>query len=129
LAVAPSDAPQKVVAAIAAANRIANGHPYCWGGGHQSWKSSCYDCSGAVSYALHGAGLLDTPLTSGDLERWGRSGQGAWITVYANPQHAFMVIAGLRFDTADTLGNGPGWAADMGSYEQPKSFTVRSPAA
>ena len=71
--------------------------------------------------------MLDTPLASGDLEAWGRPGQGAWITVYANKHHAFMVIAGLRFDTADTLGGGPGWAADMGSYEKPKSFTLRQP--
>ena len=127
LAVAPRSAPQRVVRAIDAANRIAKGHPYCLGGGHQGWKSSCYDCSGAVSYALHGAGLLDYPLDSTGLESWGRRGDDRWITVYANAGHAFMVIAGLRFDTADTLGGGPGWAADMGSYEDPSKFKVRHP--
>src|SRR4051794_17943102 len=61
LAIAPKRAPKRVVAAIDAANRIAEHHPYCLGGGHQAWRSRCYDCSGAVSYALHGAGLLDYP--------------------------------------------------------------------
>jgi hypothetical protein len=129
LAVAPNDAPGRVVKAIDAANRIAKGHPYCWGGGHQAWKSNCYDCSGAVSYALHGAGLLETPMASGDLMSWGRPGRGAWISVYANEHHTFMTIAGLRFDTADTLGGGPGWAKDMGTYEKPKAFSVRQPGA
>jgi hypothetical protein len=128
LAVAPRRAPTRVVRAIDAANHIAKGHPYCLGGGHQDWKSSCYDCSGAVSYALHGAGLLHYPLDSTGLGRWGKRGEDRWITVYANRGHAFMVIAGLRFDTADTLGGGPGWAPDMGSYENPKSFKIRRPA-
>src|SRR5437763_13544458 len=95
LAVAPKGAPALVVRAIDAANHIATGHPYCLGGGHQDWKSRCYDCSGAVSYALHAAGLLDYPLDSTGLEKWGRAGESRWITVYANSGHAFMVIAGL----------------------------------
>ncbi len=128
LAIAPRRAPQRVVSAVDAANHIAKGHPYCLGGGHRDWKSNCYDCSGAVSYALHAAGLLDHPLDSTGLESWGRAGADPWVTVYANQGHAFMVIAGLRFDTADTLGGGPGWAADMGGYENPKKFKIRGPA-
>jgi len=124
LAIAPRSAPDRVKKVIAAANRIAKGHGYCLGGGHQSWKSSCYDCSGSVSYALHGGGLISSPVPSGTLESWGRAGKGGWITVYANGGHAFMTIAGLRFDTADTPGGGPGWATTMG-YEDPHSFAIR----
>jgi hypothetical protein len=123
-AIAPRSAPKRVKAAINAANRIAKGHGYCMGGGHQSWKSSCYDCSGSVSYALHAAKLLSSPLPSGSLEKWGGKGRGRWITVYANGGHAFMTIAGLRFDTSDTPGAGPGWAKGMG-YENPNSYRVR----
>ena len=123
-AIAPRKAPRRVKRVIAAANKIAKGHDYCLGGGHQSWKSSCYDCSGSVSYALHGGHLIASPVPSGSLEKWGRSGRGRWIAVYANGGHAFMTVAGLRFDTSDTPGNGPGWAKGMG-YENPKSFVVR----
>ena len=114
-AVAPSDAQQQVKDAIAAANRIV-GKPYRYGGGHGKWEDSGYDCSGSVSYALHGAGLLDQPMASGDLESWGTSGKGAWITVYANGGHAYAVIAGLRLDTSgDASGTGPRWHTDMRS--------------
>ena len=112
-AIPPSDAPSRVVGVIDAANRIAKGKDYCYGGGHLSFKSSCYDCSGSVSYALHGGRFLDTPMDSSGLMRWARHGKGKWITVFANRGHAFMVVAGLRFDTAMTRGSGPGWSEDI----------------
>ena len=115
-AIAPADAPRKVQRAIEFANRI-NDKPYKWGGGHGGWKiDKGYDCSGAVSYALHGAKMLDDPLPSGPLTKWGEKGKGEWITVYANSGHAFAVIAGLRWDTSgDTHGTGPRWHKDMRS--------------
>jgi hypothetical protein len=124
LAVAPKQAPQRVVDVIEAANSIAKGHPYCLGGGHAKFQSQCYDCSGSVSYALHGGGLLNYPKASSGFYQWGRRGKGSWITVYANGGHAFMTIAGLRFDTSDTPGQGPGWAKTMG-YESPRSYQIR----
>ena len=120
-AIAPLNAPAMVKRVIAAANHI-RATPYVWGGGHGSFISSGYDCSGAVSYALHGGKLLSTPLTSGSLESFGEEGPGKWITIYANAAHTYMVIAGLRFDTAgDESGTGPRWhpttaAAATGSY-------------
>jgi cell wall-associated NlpC family hydrolase len=114
-AAAPADAPQEVKDAIAAANKIV-GKPYKYGGGHGQWEDSGYDCSGTVSYALHGAGLLNRPMASGDLESWGTSGKGNWITVYANGGHAYAVIAGLRLDTSgDQKGTGPHWHTDLRS--------------
>ena len=109
-AVAPQSAPQPVKDVIAAANRIVT-KPYRYGGGHGSFQDSAYDCSGSVSYALHGGGLLDAPLDSTSFERWGESGAGAWITVYANSGHAYVVIAGLRFDTSGSGHgeSGPRW--------------------
>ncbi len=107
-AVAPPGAPLAVARAIRAANRIA-GRPYRWGGGHMRFRDSGYDCSGAVSFALHGAGLVMSPLDSTGFMRWGRKGAGSWITVYANRGHAYVVIAGLRFDTAGSGGSGPRW--------------------
>ncbi len=100
--------------AINAGNRI-HTRPYIWGGGHRSFKSTGYDCSGAVSYVLHAAGLLRAPMVSGALPtRWGAPGYGSWITVYGNSSHVYMVVAGLRFDTSsggDSLnqGSGPRW--------------------
>ncbi|HVV90064.1 MAG TPA: hypothetical protein VHB53_06180 [Solirubrobacterales bacterium] len=120
-AVAPANAPAVIKQVIAAANRIRT-TPYIWGGGHGRWQDTGYDCSGAVSYALHGGRLLSTPLTSGSLETFGEAGPGRWITIYANASHAYMVVAGLRFDTAgDTSGTGPRWhptvaAAASGRY-------------
>ena len=111
----PCDAPRRVKRVIRAANEIAKGHDYCWGGGHGSFKSRCYDCSGAVSYALHGGDLLDAPLSSNGLARWGRSGRGQWITVFANSGHAYAKFAGLRFDTSMTAGAGPGWSDERRS--------------
>jgi membrane-bound lytic murein transglycosylase B len=124
LAAAPAAAPPAVKAAIAAANSIAT-TPYVWGGGHGSWYSYGYDCSGAVSFALYGGGLLDTPLTSGSLENYGEAGPGKWITIYANATHAYMVIAGLRWDTVgDANGTGPRWHAEP---PYPEGFVVRHP--
>ncbi|MEZ5155775.1 MAG: hypothetical protein R2718_06670 [Solirubrobacterales bacterium] len=123
-AVAPADAPKQVQKVIKAANRIRN-KPYKWGGGHGDWKDKGYDCSGAVSYALHGGKLLDTPLDSNGLARYGTKGKGQWISVYGNPSHAYMIVAGLRFDTSQTPGNGPGWSKSMRST--PGKFKVRHP--
>jgi len=114
-AIAPSNAPARVVGVIDAANRIAKGTDYCYGGGHASFKSRCYDCSGSVSYALHGGRFLSRPMASGDLMHWGRGHRGKWITVYSNPGHAYMTVAGLRFDTSMTRGTGPGWSKHMRS--------------
>jgi cell wall-associated NlpC family hydrolase len=124
-AIAPASAPEEVKGAIAAANRIA-GKPYKYGGGHGRWNDSGYDCSGAMSYALHGAGLLNRQLTSGDFETWGRRGKGSWITVYANGGHGFLVIAGLRFDTGwNNAGKGPRWSEEMRPTD---GYVVRHPA-
>ena len=113
-AVAPADAPQQVKDAIAAANKIV-GKPYKYGGGHGTWNDSGYDCSGTVSYALHGAGLLDRPLSSSEFGSWGVRGEGSWISVYYNSGHAYAVIAGLRLDTSGSGGRGPRWHEDMRS--------------
>jgi hypothetical protein len=112
-AIAPSNAPRRVVRVIAAANRIAKGKDYCYGGGHASFRSRCYDCSGSVSYALHGGRLIRRPMDSSQLMRWGHGHHGKWITVFANPGHAYMKVAGLRFDTSMTRGEGPGWSREM----------------
>jgi len=108
-AVPPANAPAAVKKVIAAANKIRT-KPYIYGGGHGRWWDAGYDCSGAVSFALHGGSLIDTPMPSGSLEGWGSGGKGRWITVYANGGHAYAVIAGLRWDTAgNTSGTGPRW--------------------
>ncbi len=123
-AIAPASAPPRVKAVIAAANRIRN-KPYRYGGGHARFEDSGYDCSGAVSYALRGGRFLSSPLPSSGFYGWGKSGVGKWITVYTNPGHAYMVVAGLRFDTSMTPGNGPGWSASLRSTSG--SFQARSP--
>jgi hypothetical protein len=120
-AVAPPGSPRAVVQAIRAANRIA-GKPYRWGGGHRRFNDSAYDCSGAVSFALRGAGLVVSPLDSRGLMRWGEAGPGAWITVYANDRHALVVIAGLRFDTSGPGARGPRWRPEPRSVS---GFTAR----
>jgi cell wall-associated NlpC family hydrolase len=107
-AVAPDNAPDVVKRVILAANQIAK-FPYKWGGGHGAWRDNGYDCSGSVSFALAGAGLLNRPLTSGLFEGWGASGPGRWITVYANGGHVFMLVAGLRFDTSGQGRAGTRW--------------------
>src|SRR4051812_48013389 len=112
-AVAPSSAPPQIKAVIAAANKIAT-KPYIWGGGHGQWWDRGYDCSGAVSYALHGGTFLKAPMDSSGLMTWGSRGLGRWITVYTNPGHAYAVIAGLRWDTSgDSTGTGPRWHKDL----------------
>jgi peptidoglycan hydrolase CwlO-like protein len=119
---APASAPSAIQAAISAANAIAT-TPYIWGGGHGSFESSGYDCSGAVSYALHGGGFLESPLDSTGLETWGEPGPGKWITVYANAEHAWMMIAGLAFDTVG--GPGPRWHSSP--VDSPEGFIARHP--
>jgi hypothetical protein len=125
-AIAPPGAPAAVKQAIAAANQI-DGRPYVWGGGHLSWTTHGYDCSGAVGYALHGADLLSETMVSGQLEHWGDGGTGRWITVYANYHHVYMVIAGLRFDTRDDPPgvSGPRWHTEAAP---PGGFAARHPA-
>jgi len=107
-AVAPDDAPEVVKRVILAANAIAK-FPYKWGGGHGAWRDNGYDCSGSVSFALAGAGLLNRPLTSGLFMRYGAEGPGKWITIYANQGHVFMFVAGLRFDTSGQGRSGTRW--------------------
>jgi hypothetical protein len=123
---APTEAaPEAVKAAIAAANRIRT-LPYIWGGGHARWASPGYDCSGAVSFALHGAGLITTSMDSGEMMNWGVPGKGRWITIYANAGHAFAVIDGVRWDTAgDESGTGPRWHPEMVSTA---GYVARHPA-
>jgi hypothetical protein len=119
----PSAAPAAIAGAIEAANSIAT-TPYVWGGGHGSFESSGYDCSGSVSFALHGGGFLESPLDSTGLETWGEPGPGKWITVYANAEHAWMVIAGIAFDTVG--GPGPRWHNPW--VDSPEGFVARHPA-
>jgi peptidoglycan hydrolase-like protein with peptidoglycan-binding domain len=121
-ATAPASAPPEVQAIIAAGNEIAS-KPYRYGGGHtRKWKDSGYDCSGSVSYALHGAGLLDTPMPSGNFETWGDSGPGQWVTIYARGDHMYMTVAGLRFDTSGAKPSR--WQT---SKRSSKGFVVRHP--
>ncbi len=124
LAMAPANAPDQVKAIIAAGNEIAT-KPYRYGGGHGSWSDSGYDCSGSVSYALHGAGLLDQSMPSGGFTSWGDAGPGQWVTIYAKSSHMYMVVAGLRFDTSGRSTAGTRWQADMRSAS---GYTVRHPA-
>ncbi|HEV2062728.1 MAG TPA: hypothetical protein VGR12_07750, partial [Solirubrobacteraceae bacterium] len=123
LAIPPAGAPQVVKDVIEAGNRIAT-KPYRYGGGHGRWEDSGYDCSGSVSYALHGGDLLDSPMPSGSFTSWGESGRGEWITIYAHGGHMYMVVAGLRFDTSGRAQTGTRWQREMRS---PKGFAVRHP--
>ena len=127
IAYAPSRAPQDVKNAIWAANTLRR-KPYVWGGGHGSFYDHGYDCSGSVSFALHGAGLLAAPMPSSDLMRYGERGHGRWITIYSRPGHTFASIAGLRFDTTD-LGRGgdvgPRWYVDG---RDTRGYVARHPA-
>jgi hypothetical protein len=129
LAAAPAGAPDAVKQAIWAANDIV-GRPYRYGGGHaRGFTDRGYDCSGTVSYALHGGDLVDSPLDSSAFMRWGESGSGDWITVYSNPGHAYVVIAGLRLDTSSAGdpdgGRGPRWRPTLRSS---RGFKARHPA-
>ena len=120
-AVAPENAPDVVKRVIMAANEIAK-FPYKWGGGHGAWRDNGYDCSGSVSFALAGAGLLQSPLTSGGFLGYGSPGPGRWITIYTHEGHIFMVVAGLRFDTSGQGRAGTRW------QEEPRptdGFAVR----
>jgi cell wall-associated NlpC family hydrolase len=123
-AYAPAGAPLAVVRAIRAGNRLQT-KSYIFGGGHKSFDDWAYDCSGTVSYALHGGGLLTAPLNSVSLMSWGEPGAGSWITVYANRGHAFALIAGLRLDTSGTGGRGPRWLTVPRSTN---GFEARHPA-
>lgn len=124
-AIAPAAAPHAVKRVIAFANHIRT-TPYIWGGGHLAWTAKGYDCSGSVSYALHGGKLLESPLVSGSFMTWGEPGPGRWITIYANKEHVYMVVAGLRWDTGGDLAGetGPRWHAEP---PYPKGFVVRHP--
>lgn len=116
--------PRRVRQVISAANRIAT-KPYRYGGGHGTWTDRAYDCSGSVSFALHGAGLLNATLTSGGLAHWGAKGKGKWITIFANAGHTYMVVAGMRFDTGARPRSGTRWDP----WQRPaRGFAVRHPA-
>lgn len=123
-AYAPASAPTRVKRVINWANRIRN-KPYRWGGGHGRFFDSGYDCSGSVSFALRGGRFVAYPLASTGYMRWKRRGKGKWITVYSNRNHAYMIVAGLRFDTSMTPGNGPGWSKSLRST--PGRFSARHP--
>ena len=121
LAYAPSAAPDSVKKVIWAGNKIRS-LPYVWGGGHAAWSARGYDCSGSVSYALHGGGLVRTSMVSGELAGWGAGGRGKWITIFANGGHVFMTVAGARFDTS---GASPSrWQRSMRSAS---GYSVRHP--
>jgi peptidoglycan hydrolase-like protein with peptidoglycan-binding domain len=114
LAIAPASAPEPVRQIIAAGNRIAT-KPYKYGGGHGKWEDSGYDCSGSVSYALHGAGLLERAMPSSGFVGWGEPGPGQWVTIYAHGGHMYMVVAGLRFDTSGRTKNNTRWQTEQRS--------------
>lgn len=125
-AVPPANAPPEVLRAISAGNRICT-KPYRRGGGHARFEDSAYDCSGTVSYVLHAAGKLEEPTVSGAFRKFGRGGEGKWITVYARKGHVFVTIAGLRLDTgySDADSDGPRWS----SRSRPtKGYTMRHPS-
>ncbi|HUC06878.1 MAG TPA: hypothetical protein VMR96_02215 [Solirubrobacterales bacterium] len=121
----PASAPARVKSVIAAANKIRT-KPYIWGGGHARWWDAGYDCSGSVSYALHGGKFLESPLPSGPMANWGLAGLGRWITVYTNAGHAYAEIAGYRWDTSGDSGEtGPRWHEDL---RDNVGFVPRHPA-
>lgn len=123
-AIAPDSAPARVKRVIAWANRIRN-KPYVYGGGHASFKSKGYDCSGSVSYALRGGRFIKRSMPSGSYINWKRKGAGRWITTYANGGHMYMVVAGLSFDTSNMRSTGGNrWSTTIRSSS---GFTVRHP--
>jgi hypothetical protein len=130
MATVPPGAPPEVASIINAANKVAHA-PYRYGGGHGGvsdegiWVDSAYDCSGSVSFALASAGLLDSPLDSTSFMGWGKPGPGKWVTIFANHGHAFMVVAGLRFDTVERARTGTRWGRE---YSAVSGFTLRHPA-
>jgi hypothetical protein len=113
----------RIARMIAAGNRIATA-PYKYGGGHGSYRDSGYDCSGSVSYVLHAAGLLRTPLDSSGLMSYGEPGRGKHVTIYAHPGHAYMVIDGRRFDTSARRQTGSRWTSE---HRDPTGFVARHP--
>jgi hypothetical protein len=115
--------PVRVRRIIAAGNRIA-GKPYKYGGGHGQWNDSGYDCSGSVSFALHGAGYLNFALTSGDFMSWGSPGRGRWVTIYAAPGHVYMIVNGRRFDTTGRSESGSRWQT---AERSSAGYVVRHP--
>ena len=126
VALPPLEAPAEVRAIFEAGNVIARS-PYKWGGGHGKWQDNGYDCSGSVSYALAAAGMLEGPLASGPFMTWGKPGKGKWITIYTNPGHMFMIVAGVRFDTVARGQTGSRWinsATDTSGYvaRHPEGF-------
>lgn len=123
-AIAPASAPARVKKVIAWANRIRN-KPYIYGGGHASFNDRGYDCSGSVSYALRGGKFISSPMPSTGYMNWKKPGKGKWITTYSNPGHMYLVVAGLRFDTSMTDGDGPGWSESMRSTSG--KFSARHP--
>lgn len=123
MAVAPASAPPEVKAIIAAGNEIAT-KPYRYGGGHGRWKDTGYDCSGSLSYALHGGRVLNRTLDSSSFAGWGERGRGQWVTVYTNPGHAYMIVAGLRFDTSAFKSDGNRWTEELRS---PRGYVIRHP--
>ncbi len=130
----PAGAPAAVQQIVAAANSIIDTN-YEWGGGHASFQSSGYDCSGAVSFALHGGNLLSSPDDSTGLETYGQPGKGSWVTVYSDPSHAFLVVDGRAFDTANyggpniPSGSGPRWRLNpTGNLQDGGDYVARHPA-
>ncbi len=123
VALPPLEAPEAVRQIIEAGNSIAR-TPYKWGGGHGKWTDTGYDCSGSVSFALAAAGLLSAPLASGPLMSWGEAGKGKWVTIYSNPGHVYLVVAGVRFDTSAPRETGSRWTNTMRSNS---GFVARHP--
>ena len=123
VALPPLEAPEAIKKIIEAGNSIAR-TPYKWGGGHGKWQDTGYDCSGSVSFALAAAGLLSGPLASGPLMSWGKPGKGKWVTIYTNPTHVFLEVAGVRFDTSATRTTGSRWANEGRSTA---GFVARHP--
>ena len=123
VALPPFEAPEAVRQIIEAGNSIAR-TPYKWGGGHGKWQDTGYDCSGSVSFALAAAGLLDGPLASGPLMSWGKAGKGKWVTIYSNPGHVYLEVAGIRFDTSGARATGSRWQNELRSHA---GFVARHP--
>ena len=127
VAAAPENAPLIVKRAIWAANQL-HTKPYRYGGGHKSFSDSAYDCSGTVSYALAGAGVIKSPMSSSDLRNFGQKGCGKWITIYARNGHTFAVIAGLRLDTTPFVTGREKWAPGwQPTFRAPSGFEARHP--
>jgi hypothetical protein len=124
---APENAPLSVKRAIWAANQLRS-KPYRFGGGHKSFSDNAYDCSGTISFMLGGAGLIKSPMSSSDLRRFGQSGSGRWITVYARNGHTFAIVAGLRLDTTPFIHANDTWAPRWQStVRRPSGFEARHP--